>query len=273
MAATAEAPARSSKGFVASVKQGRFDALIGVFGFMALWELLTRTEVLPSAYLPPITVIFGELVEVLQTEQLWIAIGWTLLGWALGLFFAAVLGVTLGILVGRSRFAYESLRFIIDFLRSIPSVAWIPVIVILSGVNLNSLVYLAIYASFWPLFIHAIYGVQEVEPVARDTARVFGLGKILELWHVVLPSTMPYIGTGLRISSTISLMVVVATGMIIGATGLGSLIALAESGGAIPKMYALLLVMGVLAWSLNLMIAKIEARVLRWHMAQASTEA
>lgn len=259
---------RTSQTLASSLKQGKFDGLIGVLAFMALWEVLTRTNVLPSDFLPPISVIVIEFFSTVQTSQFWLAVGWTLLGWALGLSVAMILGIPLGILVGRNKFVYESLRAIIEFLRSIPSVAWIPVIVILSGVSLNSLVYLAIYASFWPLFIQSIYGVQEIEPVARDTARVFALRKLDTLWRVTLPSTMPYIGTGVRISSNISLMVVVATGMIVGAPGLGASITLAQTGGAISKMYALLLAMGILAWILNQAIWLTEQRLLRWHLSQ-----
>lgn len=249
-------------------RKGSADGFIGVLIALCVWELATQTGLLPSQYLPPVTTIAVELYEILTDPSLWVAIGWTLWGWALGLVIATLVAVPLGIFVGLSVFSYASLKPIIETLRSIPSVAWIPVIVLISGVNLNSVVYLAIYAAFWPLFIQAIYGVQDVNPVARSTANVFKLGRVSTFWHVILPSTTPYIATGIRIASTISLLVVVATSMVIGAPGLGMLISLAQSGGALPKMYALLFVMGVLALGLNYVILMVERKLLHWHSSQ-----
>ena len=83
-----------------------------------------------------------------------------------------------GILIGSSRWAYRALRVPIEFLRPIPSVALIPLAVLVYGTGLQSKVFLAAFASFWPMLIQTIYGVQDVDPVATDTARSFGLGRV-----------------------------------------------------------------------------------------------
>ena len=93
------------------------------------------------------------------------------------------------------------MRFVVEFLRPIPSVALVPLAVLIYGVGLESKVFLAAFASFWPLFVQTLYGVQDVDPVATDTARSFGLGRFERLWRIKLPSAVPYIATGLRISS------------------------------------------------------------------------
>ena len=89
----------------------------------------------------------------------------------IGLGLAVALGVPAGILIGSSRWAYRALRVPIEFLRPIPSVALIPLAVLVYGTGLESKVFLATFACFWPMLIQTIYGVQDVDPVATDTAR------------------------------------------------------------------------------------------------------
>ena len=152
-------------------------------------------------HVPSMTATVAELAELLGDGEFWSAVGSTLQGWALGLGIAAALAIPLGILIGSSPLAYRSVRFVVEFLRPIPSVALVPLAVLIYGVGLESKVFLAAFASFWPLFVQTLYGVQDVDPVATDTARSFGLGRFERLWRIKLPSAVPYIATGLRISS------------------------------------------------------------------------
>ena len=99
-------------------------------------------------------------------------------GWALGLAIATVLAVPLGILLGASDFAGRAFRVPIEFLRPIPSAVLIPLLFLTLGPSLKSEVFLAAFGAFWPLLVQTIYGVRDVDPVAIDTARSFGLGKL-----------------------------------------------------------------------------------------------
>ena len=108
------------------------------------------------------------------TSGFWAAVGNTLQGWALGLGIAALIAIPAGILIGSSRLLYRALRGVIEFLRPIPSVALIPLAVLVYGSGLESKVFLAAFAATWPLLMQTLYGVQDVDPVATDTARSFG---------------------------------------------------------------------------------------------------
>ena len=174
----------------------------------------------------------------------------------------------LGLLIGSSRWAYRALRVPIEFLRPIPSVALIPLAVLIYGQGLQSKVFLAAFASFWPLLIQTIYGVQDVDPVATDTARSFGLGRAERIWRVTVPSAVPYIATGIRISSAVALILAVTAELVIGAAGLGREINVARSGGNLDVMYALIVATGLLGWLLNLATSAGERRVLHWHPSQ-----
>jgi ABC-type nitrate/sulfonate/bicarbonate transport system permease component len=232
---------------------------------LALWELVTRAEIISSRNVPPMTETMAELFDLVPTSELWAAVGNTLQGWALGLGIAAGAAIPIGILVGSSRLAYRAVRPIVEFLRPIPSVALIPLAVLVYGTGLESKVFLATFAAFWPLLIQVLYGVQDVDPVATDTARAYGLNRFEILYRVKLPSAVPYIATGIRISSAVALILSVTAELVIGSAGLGRSINLAREGGAFELMYALIIVTGVVGWVLNIAATSVERRVLHWH--------
>ncbi|MQA84473.1 MAG: ABC transporter permease subunit [Streptosporangiales bacterium] len=244
----------------------------GVVVVLALAELASRTEVLPSRYFPPISQTFLTLVGQLGRGSFWAAVGHTLEGWALGLGFAALLAIPVGVAIGTSRLRYRACRVLIEFLRPIPSVALIPLAILIYGVGLESKVFLATFAAFWPLMIQTLYGMQDIDPVAVDTARVFGLRRSERLTKVVLPSAVPYVATGLRISSTVALILAVTAELVIGSAGLGREINAARAGGATELMYALTIVTGLIGWGLNGLFTRAERRVLRWHPSQRTVE-
>ena len=242
--------------------------LVAVACALALWELAVRSGLLSDTSFPPMSETVAELARLLGTGDFWTAVANTLQGWALGLGLAILLAVPAGILVGSSRLAYRALRVPIEFLRPIPSVALIPLAVLVYGTGLESKVFLALFASFWPLFVQTLYGVQDVDPVVTDTARSFGLGRVERIWRIRLPGAVPYIATGVRISSAVALILAVTAELVIGSAGLGRSISVAQSGGAIDVMYALIIATGMLGWALNILATRGERRVLHWHPSQ-----
>jgi ABC-type nitrate/sulfonate/bicarbonate transport system permease component len=246
---------------------------LSVLGVLALFELLPRIGVLPSDHFPPISETLSTLFDQLGESRFWEAVGNTLEGWALGLGIAAGLAIPIGIVIGSSRLLYRATRGVIEFLRPIPSVALIPLAILIYGTGLQSKVFLAAFASFWQVLVATLYGVQDVDPVATDTARSFGFSRPQRLLRVTLPSAIPYIATGLRIASAVSLILTVTAELVIGAAGLGRSINLARSGGNEELMYALILATGVLGLLLNAVFQRVERRVLHWHPSQRTARA
>lgn len=247
--------------------------LLAVAAVLGLWELVTRAGLLNPDHVPPMTDTVAELAQLLGESSFWSAVGSTLQGWGLGLGIAAALAVPLGILIGSSATAYRAVRFVVEFLRPIPSVALVPLAVLIYGVGLESKVFLAAFASFWPLFVQTLYGVRDVDPVATDTAKSFGLNAFERLYRIKLPSAIPYIATGLRISSAVALILAVTAEIVIGSAGLGREINIARQGGAVELMYALIITTGLLGWALNIATTRAERRVLHWHPSQRQVAA
>jgi ABC-type nitrate/sulfonate/bicarbonate transport system permease component len=238
---------------------------VGVLGVLVLLELVVRVGIIPSRYFPPMTTTFKTLFEQLGEASFWKAVLETLEGWALGLGIAAIIAIPLGMLIGSNVYVYRGLRPIIEFLRPIPSVALIPLAILIYGTGLQSKVFLAAFAATWPLLIQAIYGVRDLDPVQRETAQSFRIPLKDRLLRVNLPAAVPFIATGLRISSATALVLVVTAELVIGAPGLGRAINTARAGGVPDLMYALTIATGLLGWGLNVLLAALEKRALHWH--------
>jgi ABC-type nitrate/sulfonate/bicarbonate transport system permease component len=243
-------------------------AAVSVAAFLALWQFVSRAGLISEQDLPAMTTTFQELWSMMHTRDFWAAFGETVRGWALGLGIATALAVPIGIVLGSSQFALRAFRVPIEFLRPIPSAALIPLLFLTLGTTLKSEVFLAAFGAFWPLLVQTIYGVRDVDPVAIDTARSFGVGRFERLYRIKLPSAVPYIATGLRISSAVALILAFTAELFMGTGGLGQIMNVSESFGLVEQVYALALATGFLGLAIYILFAALERRALRWHPSQ-----
>ena len=239
--------------------------MAGLGGFLVLLEVVPRAGLVPERYLPPTSRIAGALAGELGRPSFWTALGDTLEGWAIGLAVAVAAGVGLGLLIGSVPALRAATASTIEFLRPIPSVALIPLAVLLFGTDLRSKLLLVVYAAFWQVLVQVLHGVQDVDPVAMDTAHSYRLGRWARIRHVVWPTTLPYAVTGFRLAAAVALVLAITAELIIGSPGLGKEIAVAQTSGAVPEMYALVVVAGLLGVGVNLAARAPERRMLAWH--------
>jgi ABC-type nitrate/sulfonate/bicarbonate transport system permease component len=247
---------------------GGRDAVLGLVGLLVvigLIELLPRLGIIDPNYLPPATDIFRELGHQLTTSAFWTDLGHTLRGWALGLAISVVAGVVVGVVIGSVPFLRALTASTIEFLRPIPSVALIPLVVLIYGSRPQSALFLVVYAAFWQVLVQVLYGVADVDPVVRDTARSYRFSKWAVVRTVVWPTALPYVMTGFRLAAAVALILEITAELIIGVPGLGKSIGVAQSSGAVTKTYALVIVVGVVGIVVNLLARAVERRSLRWH--------
>jgi ABC-type nitrate/sulfonate/bicarbonate transport system permease component len=242
--------------------------VVSIASALVVWELVSRTGLIDRRDLPPMSSAVSELWTMVQTQAFWTAFAQTVRGWALGLAIATVLAVPIGIMLGSSETAARAFRVPIEFLRPIPSAALIPVLFLTLGISLKSEVFLAAFGAFWPLLVQTMYGVRDVDPVAIDTARSFGLSRFERLYRITLPSSVPYIATGLRISSTVALILAFTAELFMGTPGLGQLENTAQSYGLNDELYAIALATGFLGIAIHVVFSALERRALRWHPSQ-----
>jgi ABC-type nitrate/sulfonate/bicarbonate transport system permease component len=251
-------------------------ALYGVAGFAALLvlvEALPRLGAVSPSYLPPVSRIASALVAEAGTGSFWSAVADTLIGWALGLLIAVVAGVVVGVVIGSVPLLRAVTASTVEFLRPIPSVALIPLAVLLYGTALQSTLLLVVYAAFWQVLVQVLYGVADVDPVADETARSYRLGAWARVRYVLWPTALPYVLTGVRLAAAVALVLAVTTELIIGSPGLGAEIGVAQSSNAVPTMYALIVVTGLLGVAINIAARLAERRLLAWHQSVRGEEA
>jgi ABC-type nitrate/sulfonate/bicarbonate transport system permease component len=248
----------------------RLLGVAGIIGFLLVWESIPRAGIIEARFLPPASEAIFALVTDFGLSAFWTALSETMLAWALGLGMATAFAVVTGFVIGSSSFLRAFTNSAVEFLRPIPSVALIPLAVLLFGVNIESSLLLIVYASFWQVFVQTLYGVADVDNVAMQTAKSYGLGPLARIRYVVFPTALPYVMTGIRLAAAVALILAITAELVIGSPGLGREIALAQAGGAISEMYALVIATGLIGVAINLMMRFIERKTLSWHSSVRS---
>jgi ABC-type nitrate/sulfonate/bicarbonate transport system permease component len=239
--------------------------LAGLVGFGVLLEIAPRIGLVPARYAPPTSDILTTLAEQVRRGEFWSAVGDTLVTWLLGLVIAIALGVAIGVLIGSVPVLRALTASTIEFLRPIPSVALIPLVVVLYGSTIEATVILVVYAAFWQVLVQTLAGVADIDPVAADTARSYHLNRWARVRWLIWPTALPYVVTGIRLAATVALILTITGELVIGSPGLGQEIANARSSGAVPVMYALIVVTGLFGVAANVLTRAAERRALAWH--------
>jgi ABC-type nitrate/sulfonate/bicarbonate transport system permease component len=242
-------------------------------GLVVLWELITwRAE---NPYFPRPSVI----AETIQqrwlsgpASRLFLAdavrddvvpsLARLLTGWGV----AAVLGVVLGLAIGRSAVLNDYIAPMLHFLRAVPPPALLPVFVVLIGLDSTMRLAVIAFGVIWPILLNAADGAHTVPATQIETARVFRVSRTRWLFGVVLPSAAPKIFAGLRISLSLALILMVVSEQVGAGGGLGSSLIDAQRNFSLRAMWAVIVVLGVLGYVLNSALLAVERRTLRWHL-------
>lgn len=239
-------------------------------GAVVLWELASLTGLLSRTSFPSAWEIATKFVELIQSSYLWTAVGQTFAGWAMGVGVGAVLAIALGTLLGRSRFAYASVIPVVEFLKTVPTIAILPLVIVVLGPTMQMKVFLVAWGIFWALTIQVIYGVRAVDPVVRDNARILQLRGWRLFTTVTLPSAAPFVATGMRVAAAVGMILAVIAEMIGGAAGLGLNILVSVNAGPteLPSMYVYILMTGLVGIAVTALFTVLERRMLHWHESQ-----
>ncbi|MHC3469685.1 ABC transporter permease [Streptomyces sp. 7R007] len=248
------------------VRQDRWLGVLGVLVAFGVCEVVGRAGLVRRGYLPPASEVLARAVELAGDASFLSEVGVTLRAWALGLGLAIALAVPLGLLLGSVPVVDSAVRVIVEFLRPLPSVALIPLVSLLLGTGTETEVTLITYASVWPILFNTVYGLGETDPLARETLRAFGFGRLSVLLHVELPGTAPFIAAGIRISAAVALILAVATELLSGfGEGLGIFIAQAGlSTDGTRDVLAGVVWAGTLGLVVDAALVRCERRLFPW---------
>lgn len=250
-----------------TLRAGLVAKVLTIAGVLAVWQVLSVTGVLDPGAIPAPTSIAAAAGKLAVEASFWQAFGLTMTGWSLGLLLSVGIAIPVGLLLGASELCYRSCRFTIDFLRTIPPVALVPLALLLFGATTEMKLLLVVLGSVWPLLLQTMYGVHQIDPMARETARSYRLDRMRRTIFLVLPGASPFVATGVRISATMALLLTIGAELIGSAKGLGNSIGLAQTGSDVPQLFALIAVTAVLGVVINAFFVTAERRVLSWHVS------
>jgi NitT/TauT family transport system permease protein len=260
-------PARSSRR--ALLHALRWAEPAGAVVVMILaWELTSRAGFMPSQDFPPATDILGAFLTDIRGADLWIGIAASMRAWALGMLIVVAIGVPVGMLLGASSLSYKLTYLTVEFIRTLPGIAALPILMFAYGVGQPLVISLVVLAGLWPLLIQSMYGMHDIDPVTVATTQVYGVSRSRRFVLVDLPSCMPYIATGLRISGTFALIFAIAASLVVGGQGLGDAMAEAARIGDRSLLFARVFACGLLGLAVTLSLLALERRSLRWHPSQ-----
>lgn len=229
------------------------------------WFALTSGE---AAGVPTPVELVRILSELVVTQQFWAAVGSTLLSAVLGFLLSVLIGVPIGLINGTLRPVEKSTSFVIDFGRTIPGVAVLPLVLLLYGSTRTMVLVLVVFSAVWPILVQSTYAAQQLSPQIRQVARSYRLDLWTRIRAVYVPSALPFVMTGLRISATISLLITISSEFLGGASGLGSRLFNTLTVNDTPTMFAYVFTAALLGVLLNILLEAVQARVLWWHPSQ-----
>jgi ABC-type nitrate/sulfonate/bicarbonate transport system permease component len=222
-------------------------------------EILSRFGAINGVQFPPISRVMSALLDEMTSGDLWRPLQQTLATWLLALALSFVGALVVGTVIGSSRVVRELTSPILEFLRPIPSTALIPLVILTLGVNIYGATFLTFVGTLWQILPMVVRAQSGVDPVSRDTALVYGFTPWQRFRWLTLPSMEPYLLTALRIGASAALILLVGMELLTGVAGIGREISLAYAGSNLPRMYAYILVSGLLGASINLVLARVIA--------------
>jgi NitT/TauT family transport system permease protein len=241
----------------------------GVVVFLLLAEAAGRLGIISRSALPLTSSVLWRVVLLAGNGHFLADFGATLEAWAAGMAITVAAGVPLGVLLGSLPGVRSATRAIVEFLRPIPSVALILLVSLLLGPGLRMSVTLIVYGAIWPVLYNTIAGMDDVDPLAKETNRAFGFSGLATVRMVSLPSAAPFIATGIRLASAVAIILDIAAGYITGpinGPGIGAYIAQESTGASdLTVILAATVWAGILGLVLDLILTGAERRLLGWH--------
>lgn len=238
--------------------------LLGVVIFLLIWEISPRAGLADPTFLPPYSEVAKAFFNLLITgelvKHLLVSCTCSVIGFSIGLIVAVPLGLVIG--------WFKKFEFYVDALlqtfRQTSVLSLFPVFILLFGIGEVSKIAIIFWGVVWPILLNTITGVKNVDPLLIKSSRSMGASQMTIFSKVVLPAAFPSILTGIRLSATLSIIILTAAEMMGANAGLGYLVYDSEVKFRIPNMYAAIITMSLLGLSVNYAIVAIEKKATRW---------
>jgi ABC-type nitrate/sulfonate/bicarbonate transport system permease component len=226
------------------------------------WSTSTASS---SPFYPPLSVVLQTFRETWLFAQLGSDVVPSLARLLAGLVIATLAGVAAGAAIGRSRLLAAAVNPAVQFGRSVPGTALVPVSVVLMGIGDAAKIAVIAFVCLFPVLLNTIDAVRGIDPQLEDVARSYRLTRTQRLVFVLLPAAAPQIFAGIRTALGIAFIMMVVTELYAATNGIGFVTVTARSSFDVPLMWAGTVLLGLLGVAVSVAFLALQRRVLRWH--------
>ncbi len=234
---------------------------------ITIWQLASNLDWLQASILPSPLVIAQTLLDLFKSGELLKNIAVSLLRVMEGFAIGAGLGLVAGFIIGLSPSMERLLSLITGLLRPIPTIAWIPALILWMGIGESSKITVIAVGSFWPVPLNAIQGVRSTDPKYLEVARILEKDRITLLTKVIIPSALPSLFTGLRVGMGIAWASVVGAELIAASSGIGFMIMYAREVSQPDVMLVGVAAIGLTGLLIDFLLLQLQRRLLKWNSA------
>jgi taurine transport system permease protein len=255
-------------GDTAAVTEGRFWSVLSVLTLAFVWYTGSALGLVNPIFWPSPGAVWDQFMSISTDgyrnfslwEHIWASLYRILVGFGLG----CLIGIPLGFAMGLSKIIRGWFDPMVEFFRPIPPLAFIPLVIIWSGIGERSKILLLFFAALWIMVIAARAGVGSVKLTKIHAAYSLGASKKQILLHVILPNSLPEIFTGMRVAMGVCWGTVVAAELVAAESGVGFMIMVASKFLATDIVVLGVIIVGLIGYSIDILMRQIEARLIPW---------
>lgn len=234
------------------------------FALVAAWWVLSANSNNP--FLPPLSVIWDQFVLLWIFDLVPIHVLPSLINLFSGFFIGTFIGICSGVLIGTNQGIARFVEPAVDFIRSIPAVATVPIFIMIFGLGFEMRISAIAFASIFPTMLAVIQGMHSNNPTLLDTAKAFRLTAMQILVRVRIPAAGPIIFSGIQVSLQVAFVVTIASELLGSGFGLGAFTLIATDSFMIIDAWTGVILMGILGFTVNILFNLVERRALRWYL-------
>lgn len=231
---------------------------------LVLWQVLAWQGVYSKSQLPPPLSVYKAARQLWQADELTVHVRASLDRVAQGFLIGSLVAIAIGLAVGLSRTVDELLSPTIQAVRAIPSLAWVPLLILWMGIDERPKITLVAIGVFFPVYTNLVSGIRQIDRKLVEAAAAYGYRRFSLAWEVMLPASLPSLFTGLRLGLAQGWLFLVAAELIAASRGLGFLLIDSQNTGRSDIIVLSIIILAVLGklsdWALHVL----ERRLLRW---------
>lgn len=263
MAQASASPAGRARGSLLTWERLPLGLALPVVGLL-VWEWAVRAGYLPPWQVPAPSDIYYTVADLLATGELWLHIGASVRRVLLGFLIGGGLGLLVGLGVGLSKLVERLLNATLQAIKSVPSLGWVPLLILWFGIGETSKLTLIAIGSFFPVYVNAVAGLKGVERKLIEVGQVQRLSKGGILLRIMVPAAMPSFLTGLRVGLTQAWLFMVIAELMAASEGLGFLLAMGREVARPDLLLGSLVLLALLGKGSDTLVGWLERRALRW---------